>query len=364
MKVSDSSVQLVAFHLPQFHSIPENDTWWGEGFTEWANVRRAQALFRGHNQPRVPSAEIGYYNLLDPKTFEWQVRIAKLYGLGGFCFYHFWFAGKLLLEKPLHMWLSRSDLDFSYCLAWANEPWTRRWDGREEDVLQHQNYGNRKTWRKHFRYLLPFLEDPRAIRVDNKPLILIYRIGHVRHPRPMLECWREEAWKSGLPGIFVVSMLNGFSDPESGVVDFFDGACEFAPFSAYRGKSRQPSSLIIDYDEAWGKLLELPSSHQSYFRGAFVGWDNTPRRGLAGKVFHGSTPEKYARYLSTQIERVSAQPIGRRLLFLNAWNEWGEGCYLEPDALNGYAFLEATRAALASAAKDLCSVAELKSKSI
>lgn len=348
-RLAEARLRVLALHLPQFYPIPENDRWWGPGFTEWTNVRRARPLFPGHDQPRVPAAEIGYYDLLAPGVLDRQVATAQRYGLEGFCIYHFWFAGKVLLGEPLRRLLTGACPQLRFCLAWANEPWTRGWDGRDEAVLQPQRYGGPRTWLRHYRYLRPALEDPRAIRVDGQPLLLVYRIGHIPEPRAMLDCWREAAERDGVPAPFVVAMLSKFSDPreEEGLLAC-DGVAEFAPFTTYRDQPLPPG-MTIPYQEAWEKLLAVPQVHPTHFRGAFVSWDNTPRRGARGRVFEGAAPELYHDFLVRQIRRVLQQPEDRRLLFINAWNEWGEGCCLEPDVTHGLGYLEATEAALAEA---------------
>jgi lipopolysaccharide biosynthesis protein len=345
-RLAEAKLRVLAFHLPQFHAIPENDHWWGKGFTEWTNVRRARPFFPGHDQPRVPSPEIGYYDMLAPGVLDRQAEMARRYGVEGFSVYHFWFDGKQLLGEPMRRVLAGACQRMRFCLAWANEPWTRQWDGRDHEVLQPQWYGGPRSWLRHYQALRPALEDPRAVRVDGRPLLLVYRIGHIPDPRAMLECWREAAERDGVPVPFVVGMLNAFRDAatEEGLLAC-DGVAEFAPFAAYHARSH-PGGMKISYEETWERLLALPQVHQTHFRGAFVSWDNTPRRAKRGVVFDGATPERYRAFLLRQVRRVLEMPENRRLLFINAWNEWGEGCSLEPDVTNGWGYLEATAAAL------------------
>jgi len=228
--LNDSQLRIIAFYLPQYHEIPENNEWWGDGFTDWVNVKKAKPLFSGHIQPKKPHADIGYYNLLDIETIVKQTEIAKNYGINGFCFYHYWFKGKKLLEKPFENVLKLKKPDFPFCLCWANEPWARTWDGRDYDVLQKQAYGDEKEWREHFQYILPALRDERAIKIDGKPIFLIYRIEHMdRHANEMISLWRKEAKKEGLRDLYIISMLNNkFTDSKIRAFDI-DAVCEFFP---------------------------------------------------------------------------------------------------------------------------------------
>ena len=348
-RMTDAGLEIVAFHLPQYHSVPENDRWWGRGFTEWTLVRRARPLFLGHRQPRRPAPVPGYYDLSDPAVLEWQAHTARAYGIGGFCFYHFWFRSKRLLHEPVDRFLRGGLPAIDFCLAWANEPWTRGWDGSDEAVLQPQTYGGPATWRAHCRALAPALRDARAIRIGAKPLLLIYRAGHIPNARAMLDCWRDEALRIGIGEIFVAAMSNGFNDADDDALRAVDAVVDFAPFSALRNRKRGGKGQHYDYETVWEQLRKPQRRHRMQFRGAFVSWDNTPRRGKRGIVFDGATPARYRHHLAQQIRAVLRRPRRERLLFLNAWNEWGEGCTLEPDADLGTAYLEATAAAIGDA---------------
>ena len=346
-----NDIRLIAFYLPQFHAIPENDAWWGKGFTEWTNTKKAKPLFPGHYLPRIPADEIGYYDLADPKTLEKQVDLARQYGLHGFCFYHYWFKGKLLLEKPVESFLKNKELDFHFCLCWANEPWSRRWHGQEEDVLQQQNYGDKEDWIAHFEYLIPFLKDKRAIKIDGKPVFLTYRIGHVKNVNEMINCWREKAEREGLPGIYVVSILGSFEDCYRLKGINIDAVCEFVPMYPSSGNRkvkplRTGEANVYDYDASWRDILNRNKIFPVQYKGAFASWDNTPRRGKQGDVWQGSTPKKYKFYLKQQIKRTLREHANNGLIFINSWNEWAESCYLEPDKRYGRAYLEATKEAL------------------
>lgn len=343
-------VRVIAFYLPQFHSIPENDAWWGNGFTEWTLVRAARPLYAGHDQPRIPAPALGYYDTTAPGVLEAQAALAAASGVSGFAFYHYWFAGHVLLERPVAQWIQSGPV-FPFCLAWANEPWTRAWDGRSDVILQPQTYGDRAVWRAHFRYLLPAFTDPRAIRIAGRPLFLIYRAGHISNLSAMLDVWQREALRHATPAPYVVAMLSGFEDMSADVVSAVDATCEFAPFAARSIRKVRPArayGFVDDYARAWEELLSVPDVHPVQFRGAFVGFDNTPRRGRTGVVYAGSSPALYQEYLQRQLHRACELPHNCRIVFVNAWNEWSEGCYLEPDLSHGDGYLAATRAAILS----------------
>jgi lipopolysaccharide biosynthesis protein len=364
--------KVIAFFLPQFHAVPENDQWWGEGFTEWTNVRKARPLYRGHLQPRVPAND-RYYNLLDPATQDWQAQLAREHGIYGFCYYHYWFKGKQLLERPLDLLLSRGQPDLPFCLCWANEPWTRAWDGGDREVLMPQAYGDESDWEAHFEYLLRVFRDPRYIRVDGKPVMLIYRSAGIDVADRMLALWRRLAERAGLPGLHLVSMLTGFAPDQRPI---FDAQAEFEP--AYTHTHRRP--YLFRKRERWIRRLtqlswrwfgtagRAPNSYDygglwhaianrqlppNIYPGAFVDWDNSARRGLhRSMVMRNFDPSAFERGIRAQLEK--GREAGAEFLFINAWNEWAEGAYLEPDEARGLFFLEAIREALSDLrARDL-----------
>jgi lipopolysaccharide biosynthesis protein len=360
--------RVLAFLLPQFHTIPENDAWWGEGFTEWTNVRKARPMFPGHYQPRVP-ANGRYYNLLDPQTQDWQASIAKEHGVYGFCYYHYWFAGKRLLEKPSELMLARGKPDMPFCLAWANEPWTRAWDGGDREVLMPQEYGDEADWDRHFECLLRYFQDPRYIRVDGKPLFLIYRSGSIPVAEPMLRRWRQLAQQAGLPGLHIVSMLTAFARDTRETL--YDAFAEFEPaysfvqprpfwwrkkerfFRKYRKWNQILFNRVVgpingyDYPSLWKSIVNRPVRPNVY-PGAFVDWDNTPRRSLdRAIVMRNASPQVFTSCFKAQVRK--AADAQSPFLFINAWNEWAEGTYLEPDEGRGMVYLEAIRDALAAA---------------
>jgi len=292
------NIKLVVFYLPQFHAIPENDRWWGKGFTEWTNVRKGKPLFKGHYQPREPSDETGYYDLSDSDVLTRQVKLAAEYGIYGFSFYHYWFKGKRLLEKPVEAYIRKKEADFPFCLCWANEPWTRKWDGREDEILQHQDYGDREDWISHFDCLLEAFTDERAIKIDAKPVFLIYRLGHIANVNEMIKCWRERAEWAGLPGIYIIAAVSlSFGEDMDFEGKDIDATYEFAPLCVKSIPKIRGSMEVRDYDRHWHRILKMRKRHQTQFRGAFVSWDNTVRRLRHSRIFDGATPEKYMKYL-------------------------------------------------------------------
>lgn len=348
-------VRLVAFYLPQFHPIPENDAWWGKGFTEWTNVARARPLFRGHQQPRRPS-DLGYYDLRVPEVREQQAALARSYGVFGFCYYYYWFGGRRLLSRPLDEMLSSGRPDFPFCLCWANENWTRRWDGDEHDVLIRQDHSPESD----VRFILdaiPILQDPRYIHYDGKPVLLVYRAGILQDPRRTTDTWRETCRAHGIPELHLVAAQTfGLVDPTP---LGFDAAVEFPPhgIAGHRldqeviGLDPDFEGKIHDYRDAVDYSLERPAQPYRLHRGVMVSWDNTPRRRLQAHVWHHGTPDAYEHWLRGVIEssgRDATDP--EPLVFVNAWNEWAEGAHLEPDEVWGHAYLLATRRAVLSAA--------------
>jgi lipopolysaccharide biosynthesis protein len=352
--------RLIAFYLPQFHPIPENDTWWGPGFTEWRNVTRAKPLFKGHYQPRLP-ADLGFCDLRLPETRIAQAELAREYGIHGFCYYHYWFNGHRLLERPFNEVLKTGKPDFPFCLCWANENWTRRWDGLEQDVLLRQDY-NHDDDQAHIRSLLPAFEDARYIRIDNRPLFLVYRVGLLPDPQRTAEIWREEVWRAGVGEIFLASVDSigqRMVPRETG----FDATVEFAPdwrvighpvnqswHARLRRKANRKnrnSYNIYSYESLVENMLAKPPAEHKQFRCVTPSWDKTARRAEKADLWVGSTPEKYGAWLSEILRRTKQTlPPSEQIVFINAWNEWAEGCYLEPDLRFGRGYLEATKRAL------------------
>ncbi len=366
-------MKIIAYYLPQFHEIPENNKWWGEGFTEWVNMKKARPLFEGHNQPRVP-LNANYYDLSDVEVMRWQVELAKKYGLYGFCFYHYWFDGHLLLEKPVEQYLSEQSIDFPFCICWANEHWTNAWVSKDNKVLIEQRYGSEKEWTEHFYYLLPFLKDKRYIKIDGKPLLVLYRPEIIDCLEDMLNCWRSLARKEGLGEICIAFQHPSYYVYPKKREDLFDYCLEYQPTFARTMANNHKHSFLrrmkrstalwfeknlkidlrynprhdvakVDYDKVWKDILRLRPHSGKSVPGAFVDWDNTPRRGKTGSAYTGVTPEKFKKYLGEQI-RNARDNYHKDFMFLFAWNEWAEGGYMEPDEKNGYGMLEAMRGAL------------------
>ncbi|MCA4015308.1 glycoside hydrolase family 99-like domain-containing protein [Vibrio vulnificus] len=342
-------MKIFAFYLPQFHEIPENNEWWGEGFTEWVNVKSAKALFTGHNQPRTPLNN-NYYDLKNSEVMASQAAMARKYGVDGFCFYHYWFGGKQLLQKPLLALLENKNIDVEFCLSWANEPWARTWDGRDKDVLMPQQYGGKKDWKSHFLYLVQFFKDPRYTKIDGKPMLLIYKSKDIPNFDEMLEYWDTLAAQYGfVDGLHIVETMGGKqSEPVS---TLSSAVVEFEP-SLSLGKGADKAFWLINkfkmvlnkglYRFNFNSVAKISVSrnvkygNKKRYLGCFPGWDNTPRKGIKGVVFERSSPENFENYLASQIRKSESESI----VFINAWNEWAEGAYLEPDIVSGYSYLE------------------------
>lgn len=351
-------MKLVTMYLPQFHEIPENNDAWGNGFTEWVNVKKAKPLFLGHNQPRIPLHN-NYYNLLEPGVMEWQIALAKKAGIYGFCFYHYWFGGRMVLEKPAEMLLHNKSIDFHYCFSWANEPWTKTWHGAggNKEILIPQIYGGEEEWKVHYNYFRSFFMDERYIKIDHKPVLMIYRLRNISHFNDRIRYWNECARKDGFSGIFVISMNRSKENVEksrwvNGSVDFEPNRTKAELLEAKTVlQPKEDSGLLwnrlamrrINYKELNERMLEK-AHEKAHFRMAFVDFDDSPRRKTRAVIMQGSTPERFGKYLRETM-RLSQQE-GNEYVFLNAWNEWGEGNYLEPDTKHRYRYLKQIRSAL------------------
>ena len=352
-------MKVIAFYLPQFHTIPENDEWWGKGFTDWVNVRKAHPLFHGHCQPREPLGR-NYYDLSDPDTLRWQSQLASKYHVHGFCFYHYWFGGKLLLQKPAELLLANKDIRLPFCFSWANEPWARTWDGKAHHILINQVYGNREDWEKHFRYLLPFFQDDRYIIEDGRPMFLIYKSQSIPCINEMMECWEQMAIQSGFKGMhFVETLRTQHRDPRPLP---FRARVEFEPARAQWHQSplrlnwdrvrrrvvriinnlchtNIPHNKPIPFNEIADFSLNALSPKGTY-GGVFMGWDNTPRKGLSGNIITSPTKQEFEAFLQSKI-KITKEKYGTDYIFVNAWNEWAEGTFLEPTEDMKYQYLEA-----------------------
>lgn len=360
-------MKIIAFYLPQFHPIKENNEWWGDGFTEWTNVKSARPTFKGQYMPRVPLNK-NYYSLLDVDTLKWQAEIAKKYGIYGFAYYHYWFEEGMLLEKPAEIMLAHPEVDMPFCFSWANHTWKRVWAGKSDAILRKQTYGGETEWKRHFDYLLPFFEDKRYIRIEGKPLMILYNPLGVREFPEMMQRWQEWAKEAGLPGLYFLHQQNEFDHKIEPGGNLYDGGIEFQMnravneyirksvlFACERVLNRvadalpflrcKATTMHYSYDKIWNIVLNQAPKGEDWYPGAFVDWDNTPRRKNRGQVCTDVTPEKFEYYLSKQIKR-ARDVYHKDLLFMFAWNEWGESGYLEPDERYGYAMLESVKNAL------------------
>lgn len=376
----NDGVKAIAFYLPQFHTIPENDKAHGKGFTEWTNTKKAVPLFEGHYQPRTP-LNGNYYNLLDKDVMKNQSELAQKYGIFGFCYYHYWFKnGKKLLEKPIENMLKDKSITIPFCLSWANENWSKRWDGGNNEVIVAQDYGDKAEWEEHFLYLLEFFKDERYITIDNKPLFIIYKPEQIPELEKMLNYFEKRIKECGFEGI-CISVQYPFYYCDSRK-DIFDYYIEFEPvftktYNNYINKNpfvnafkkqmynlnmsavvnciqntkrklsttvNQPELQIRDYDSDWSDIISRNIDNNKMILGGFVDWDNTPRN-KNGLAYKGASPEKFENYLSKLKDKVINEnklPV----IFINAWNEWAEGAFLEPDEKNQYKYLEAVQKAL------------------
>jgi len=343
------SVKLLAFYLPQFHPFPENDAWWGKGFTEWTNVTKAQQNFKGHYQPHFPIHN-GYYDLRVPEVMIEQARLAKNYGIHGFNFYYYWFDGKVLMHKPFEILLKHKEIDINFCITWANENWTRRWDGAEHDVLIGQNHCEEDST-KFIEHMFQYFNDKRYIRIDNKPVLIIYHSKIIPNMAETIELWRRKVKEAGFDGIYLIAAQTfGFKDPN---VYGFDAAMEFPPHTVKSNKVNDQFELIngnyegniYSYDEVVRNSCLEPEPDYKRFRTAMLSWDNTARKQNNSHIFAGFSMLKYKQWLShitNQSYNNSKYSDEEKFVFINAWNEWAEGTHLEPDRKRGYAYLQTT----------------------
>ncbi|MGN0190992.1 MAG: glycoside hydrolase family 99-like domain-containing protein [Candidatus Cryptobacteroides sp.] len=354
---ADANARVIAFYLPQFHPIPENDEWWGEGFTEWTNVGKAKPLYPGHYQPRVP-ADLGYCDLRVPETRVAQADMAREYGIEGFLYWHYWFGnGKMLLERPFQEVLESGSPDFPFCLGWANESWAGFWHGvKGRNVLIEQKYPGKEDYIAHFRKVLPAFLDKRYIKVDGKPLFMIYRpLNNVDEVLSMMSIWRELALQNGLEGIWFVSqtydvdnefdrlMAMGFDSVN--VVRQYDFEKK-RPLLKFFAKLRSKlfrCPTVVRYDRAARWFVDRDFDRREDVIPTIIpNWDHSPRTGRRAFVLHNSTPE----YFSEHLKDVAGVLEGKehKIVFVKSWNEWAEGNYLEPDLKFGKRYLEALRA--------------------
>jgi len=379
-----SNAKIIAMYFTQLHSIKENDQWWGPGFTDWVNVRKSKPLFDDHYQPRLP-LESNYYDQSQIDTIRAQVALAKKYGIYGFCHYHYWFDGKQLLETPTNLVLQNPDIDFPFCLSWANESWSRQWDGNNHDILIKQTHPPTiESWSKHFDYLINAWADERAIKIDGKPVFIIYRPQKIDEIDAMLDYWEDRAKQRGLKGVYYIFQKQ-YEPSDVACLKSFDAMFQFQPFEAIhsaeyssRAVRKQRMRSIIDkfpeamqnlvwslwascrknytihqYDRVWKQIIRNAQKlSENVFPGAFVDWDNTARYGSRATIVYGASPEQFKFWLNKLVKAVAQRPEEMNYIFLNAWNEWAECAYLEADEKNGYAYLEAVKEVLSGQALD------------
>lgn len=341
--------KILAFYLPQFHRVPENDKWWGEGFTEWTAVKDAKPLFEGHNQPRFP-LNANYYNLLHYDTMSWQAELMKKYHIDGMCIYHYWFEnGRRILEKPAENLLKWHEIQMPFCFCWANETWSRTWKkymdtnvwfnkgrmAKEDTILLRQTYGRERDWRAHFQYLLPFFKDDRYIKLNGRPVFVIFKPSQIFQLWEMLTYFDKHIKENGFQGIYVIGMENEWADGLNAI-------CIRQPYSAMAEYQRIHNNFlqglpIYPYDELCKIQTEIAIMYKPTYYSCAVDYDSTPRMGQKGVLLQGASPEKF----SQCFEKLYQKSIrsGNEFLFINAWNEWGESMYLEPDEKNGYQYL-------------------------
>ncbi len=344
-----TTARALAFYLPQFHPIPENDEWWGKGFTEWSNVARAKPQFPGHYQPHLPG-ELGYYDLRVPEVREAQAELAREHGIHGFVYYHYWFNGRRLLERPFDEVLRSGSPDFPFALCWANEEWTRNWDALTGKVLMYQEYSEEDDL-AHIRWLATAFQDDRYIKVDGRPLMLVYRAEELVNPKRTFAIWREEAKKFGIPDLYLC-YVESHGPPRGGPEAFgMDASVRFMPIQDEQVHAIAPVGSarglhVIDYPATAKNHLDRPRPEWKQFPSVMVSWDNTARRPSGATVYAGATPHAYEHWLRETVRSVADVPEEENFVFLLAWNEWAEGNHLEPDQQFGRAWLEATRSVM------------------
>lgn len=349
----DNKVRVIAFYLPQFHPIPENDEWWGKGFTEWTNVGKAKPLFRGHEQPKVP-ADLGYYDLRVPETREAQANLAREAGIEGFCYWHYWFGnGKRLLERPFNEVLASGKPDFPFCLAWANESWKGFAHGlTNRNLLIEQLYPGLEDYKNHFYTLLPAFKDQRYIKVDGKPLFVIYKPLADKEVRVFIDTWRKLAHENGLQDMYFVGHNN---DPKDSIAEILSTGVDavntvrlnwfitqrslFERVKTKLNKMIFNVPLVYSYDSVLNSFLRTEDKNENIIPTITTGWDHSPRSNREALVLTNYNPSSFEKHIKQVLSLMQYKKGNKKIIFLKSWNEWAEGNYIEPDLKFGLSFL-------------------------
>jgi hypothetical protein len=356
INTTPDSVKIIAFYLPQFHPIPENDEWWGKGFTEWTNVGKARKLFSGHYQPHIP-ADLGYYDLRLPESRKAQADMARANGIEGFCYWHYWFGnGKRLLEKPFKEVLKSGQPDFPFCLSWANETWSGIWHGNPDKILIEQTYPGATDHINHFNMILEAFLDPRYIRVDGKPLFVLYRPFSLPNPKEFIDLWQNLAIKNGLKGIFFAGISDNVTDEKILLKQFgFDVIIPNRLASAISKLNTFPSRIVrrilnkpavFSYKSLLPLLTGVEDKMDDVFPVILPNWDNSPRSGMNALIIDHAKPELFKEHLCQILKTLEHKPLNKKLIFLKSWNEWAEGNYVEPDLVFGSKYLDVIKACM------------------
>jgi hypothetical protein len=348
-----NQILILAFYLPQFHPIPENDAWWGTGFTEWTNVTKARPLFPGHHQPKIP-ADLGYYDLRLSEAREAQAEMAGSHGISGFCYWHYWFGnGKRLLERPFEEVLNSGKPDFPFCLAWANQSWTGVWHGLRDKILVEQKYPGKEDYTSHFNSLLKAFRDKRYIRIDGKPVFVVYSPQLIPDPALFTGLWNELALQQGFNGIYFIGIQaedwnhehDGFNDrtihQPSHYVKLYESRLTNKLAGIISRRILKYKPLIYNYSKLVESYEFIKFHDQDFIPTIIPNWDNTPRSGKKGWVFNQSSPDIFGKHFEEAVKFVMGRKEGKpKIVFIKSWNEWAEGNYLEPDQQYGLKFLE------------------------
>lgn len=339
--------RVIAFYLPQYHPVPDNDAFWGKGFTEWTNVTKAKPLFKGHKQPKLPS-DLGYYDLRVKEVREQQALLAKEAGIEAFCYWHYWFgSGKRILERVFNEVLESGQPEFPFCLGWANESWTGRWHGLDNEVIAAQTYPGEEDFKNHFYSILPALMDKRYLKVNGSPVFLVYRPLDLPDPIFFTTYWNKLAKENNLKEFYFIGVADNWNPADAGFKKSLRSALVSGISTIKKNifqrvlKSKMPE-LIYDYKELVNHRIK-EGIQESEVPCIIPNWDNTPRSGIKGRIFLNESPKVYEDWLYKTVEQISDRVFEERLIFVKSWNEWAEGNFLEPGMEWGHQYLQATK---------------------